>query len=190
MSEQSTAAIILAAGASTRLGQPKQLIQLAGETLIDRAVRTAREANCSPILVVLGAGLPGIITQSRLEGAIKVINSNWREGMATSIVRGVQILNSIAPNTSGAILMTCDQPTVTPEHLQALAAGQPTASAYANRLGVPAWFPRTSFPSLLELTGDHGARDLLNNARAIELPGGELDIDTAVDLEAARAALS
>jgi len=183
MTEGNTAAIILAAGASTRLAQPKQLIQFAGETLIDRTVRTAREAGCSPVLVVLGAGLPGVITHSRLEGAIKVINRDWHQGMATSIVRGIEILQSIAPDTPGVILMTCDQPTVTPRHLQALAAGtEATASAYANRRGVPAYFPRTSFPDLLKLSGDHGARDFLRQARTIELRGGEVDIDTPADL--------
>ena len=182
MMEGNTAAIILAAGASTRLGQPKQLIKLGGETLIDRAVRIAREAGCSPILVVLGAGLPGVVTHSRLEGAIKVINRDWQRGMATSIARGVEILQAIA-NGDGVILMTCDQPAVTPDHLRALASStEPTASSYAARRGVPAWFPRASFPDLLNLTGDHGARDLLKHAPTIELPGGELDIDTAADL--------
>jgi len=183
MTEGNTAAIVLAAGGSTRLRRPKQLIQLAGETLIDRTVRTAREAGCSPVLVVLGAGLPGVITHSRLEGAIKVINRDWQQGMATSIGRGIEILQSIAPDTRGVILMTCDQPAVTPRHLQALATGtEATASAYAKRRGVPAYLPRTSFPDLLKLSGDHGARDLLKHARTIKLPGGELDIDTAADL--------
>ena len=182
MTEGNTAAIILAAGASTRLGQPKQLIQLAGETLIDRTVRTAREAGSSPVLVVLGAGLPQVVTHSTLKDAIKVINRHWQQGMASSIVRGVEILQAIA-NVDGVILMTCDQPAVTPAHLQRLAASEePTASFYANRRGVPAFFPHTSFPDLLKLAGDHGARDLLKHARTIELRGGELDIDTAADL--------
>ena len=79
--------------------------------------------------------------------------------------------------------MTCDQPAVTADHLCALASStEPTASSYANRQGVPAWFPRASFPDLLQLTGDSGARDLLKQARTIDLPGGDLDIDTADDL--------
>ena len=188
MSEGTTAAIVLAAGASTRLGTPKQLIQIAGETLIDRAVRTAREAGCSPVLVVLGAGLPGVVTHSLLEGAIKVINRDWQQGMATSIVRGLEILQAIAAGLQGVILMTCDQPAVTPAHLRALAASdEPSASAYANRPGVPAYFPHTSFRELLELTGDSGARNLLKGVCTVELPGGEVDIDTAVDLDAALA---
>lgn len=183
MTDGNTAAIILAAGASTRLGQPKQLIEFCGETLIDRAVRMARQAGCSPVLVVLGAALPHVITHSRLDGAIKVINRDWQQGMATSIVRGIEILQSIAQNTRGVILMTCDQPAVNPEHLHTLiACEEPTASTYANRRGVPAFFPRSSFLDLLKLSGDHGARDLLKQACIVDLPRGDLDIDTPADL--------
>jgi CTP:molybdopterin cytidylyltransferase MocA len=75
--------------------------------------------------------------------------------------------------------MTCDQPAVTPDHLRALAiSGETTASAYAGRRGVPAYFPASAFAALAQLTGDAGARDLLRDARTIPLPLGELDIDT------------
>jgi CTP:molybdopterin cytidylyltransferase MocA len=187
MTEANSAAIVLAAGGSSRLGQPKQLLQIEGETLIDRAVRVAREAGCSPVLVVLGAGLPGVITHSRLEGAIKVVNRDWRLGMSSSIVRGIEILQSIGADVRGVVLMTCDQPTVSAEHLRALmAAGGAAASLYAGRCGVPAYLPRSRFPELLNLSGDHGARELLGSAAGIELAGGEVDIDTVDDLARAR----
>lgn len=81
--------------------------------------------------------------------------------------------------------MTCDQPTVTPEHLRALAASSETAASfYAGQRGVPAFFPAADFPQLLQLTGDSGARALLQHATSIDLPGGELDIDTQADLDA------
>jgi len=177
-----TAAIVLAAGASTRLGEPKQLVMLGTETLLDRAVRIASEAGCSPVIVVLGAEAEQIREQCDLSGAVIVMNPRWQEGMASSIRVGV----SAVGGAGGVVLMTCDQPAVTPEHLLALtASGDVTASAYAGRRGVPAFFPALSFSALMELTGDAGAQKLLRNAAAVELASGELDVDTAADRTAA-----
>jgi len=182
-----TAAIILAAGASARLGQPKQLAELNGETLLERAVRIACNAGCSPVLVVLGASFHEILAYSRLGDAIPVICDRWQVGMSASIAQGVKTLGIVAPKAHGVILMTCDQPAVTPQHLRALAAsGEVTGSEYAGRRGVPAYFPASSFASLMQLSGDSGARDLLRDAHAIPLPLGELDIDTPEALAEAR----
>jgi molybdenum cofactor cytidylyltransferase len=179
-----TAAVVLAAGASTRLGEPKQLVTLAGETLLERAVRAARESGCSPVIVVLGAGYVEILGYSRLGDAVPVINAEWVEGMASSIRLGVRALGSVAKDVAGVVLMACDQPAVTASHLRALmTSGEITASAYAGRRGVPAYFPKASFAALMELRGDVGARHLLRDAATIDLPGGELDIDTAIDLD-------
>jgi CTP:molybdopterin cytidylyltransferase MocA len=177
------AAIVLAAGASTRLGKPKQLAMLAGETLLERAIRTAQQAGCAPIVAVLGAAHVEILAHSQLGDSVPVINHNWQEGMASSIRLGVRTLEAVAREAEGAVLLTCDQPAVTADHLRALiATRQVTASAYAGRRGVPAYFPASAFPQLLELQGDAGARDLLREAPHLELPGGELDVDTAEDL--------
>jgi len=180
------AAIVLAAGASKRFGEPKQLVMLAGETLLERAIRTALEAGCSPVVVVLGAAYVEILGHNPLANAIPVINAKWAEGMASSIRLGVQTLNLVAKDAGGAVLMACDQPAVTASHLRALlASGHLTASAYAGRQGVPAYFPKTAFASLMKLQGDAGARDLLRETAAIDLPNGEIDIDTAVDVDIA-----
>lgn len=176
-----TAAIILAAGASTRLGQPKQLAILNGETLLARAVRIAQEAGCSPILVVLGAEAERIRAECPFSDAAIVINQQWREGMASSIRAGIEALRNLARENSpsGVLLMACDQPAVTPAHLRALTASRGiTASEYAGRRGVPAYFPASTFPALAGLSGDSGARDLLRDVRSIPFPLGELDIDT------------
>jgi molybdenum cofactor cytidylyltransferase len=176
------AAVVLAAGASTRLGEPKQLVMIAGETLLERAVRAAREAGCSPVVVVLGASEEEIVARCDLDDAFVLVNEFWNEGMASSIRVGVGAVQ----DADGVVLMTCDQPAVTAGHLRALmATGQVTASAYAGRRGVPAYFPATAFSTLMALQGDAGARDLLRGAPAIELVGGELDVDTAADLAAA-----
>lgn len=181
----STAAVILAAGASTRLGQPKQLIEIHGETLLERVARAAENAGCWPVVVVLGAQARAVLARCSLGSVAVLVNPWWQEGMASSLRLGVAAVSS----WNGVVLMTCDQPTVTAEHIQALAAsGEVSASAYAGRRGVPAYFPAASFPSLLQLTGDSGARDLLRQARTIDLPGGELDIDTPADLIRAQTA--
>ena len=180
-------AVVLAAGASTRLGQLKQLAFLGKETLLERAVRMAREAKCSPVVVVLGAEYAEVLGNSLLGDAVPLINDEWAEGMASSIRLGVRALGCVAEGAEGVLLMTCDQPAVTAEHLSLLMMRvEVKASRYDGRNGVPAFFPRKYFDKLMALTGDAGARELLEEARYEELAGGELDVDTVEDLERAR----
>jgi molybdenum cofactor cytidylyltransferase len=177
------AAVVLAAGASSRLGEPKQLVMLGGETLLERSVRVAREAACTPVVVVLGAAYVEILASSSLGDTVPVINEEWQEGIASSIRLGVRTLGFIAKEAEGALLMTCDQPAVTAEHLHRLMMRQEVkASRYAGRNGVPAYFPKKYFGELMSLTGDAGARGLLAQARFEELEHGELDIDTVEDI--------
>jgi molybdenum cofactor cytidylyltransferase len=185
-----TAAVVLAAGGSTRLGEPKQLVVIGGETLLERAVRTARAAGCVPVLVVLGAAAEEVRARCDLGDAVVIVNPDWEEGMASSIgvgLRAARVGVGAVKDIEGVVLMTCDQPAVTAEHLRALmAAGEVTASAYAGRRGVPAYFTASSFAALLQLKGDAGARELLRGVRAIELANGELDVDTTADVDAAK----
>jgi CTP:molybdopterin cytidylyltransferase MocA len=180
----SVAAIILAAGASRRLGEPKQLVRLGDETLIERTVRMCREAECAPIVVVLGASSEMIQRQCKLEDTVIVINAEWSEGMGSSLRAGVNALGSSA---DGCVVVTCDMPAVSPEHLRKLMqSGEITASGYAERRGVPAYFSATNFAAMMQVRGDAGARDLLKGSNTVRLPGGELDVDTAEDLQRAR----
>jgi CTP:molybdopterin cytidylyltransferase MocA len=176
------AAIILAAGASRRLGESKQNARLAGETLVERSVRVAHRAGLSPIFVIsrAGAELPPVALAAVLP------NPEAAEGMASSIRIGVAA--AIAAGSAGAVILACDQPAVTPDHLRRLAAADAEilASAYGGRNGVPAYFPAAFFSALTQLQGDSGARGLLVSARSIPLAGGELDIDTPADLALAR----
>ena len=182
------AAVVLAAGGSTRLGSPKQLALLGGERLLERAVRVAREAGCGPVVVVLGAEYPAIIAGCSLGDAVLVIHPDWTQGMGESIRLGVRAASLVARLAKGLVLMTCDQPTVTAEHLRGLMeSGEVRASRYAGRNGVPAYFPARCFSELMWLPGDAGARGLLQEAAHLPLAGGELDIDTVEDLERARA---
>jgi molybdenum cofactor cytidylyltransferase len=179
----SIAAVVLAAGASSRLGELKQLVMLGGETLLERAVRVAREAGCLPVIVVLGASARLIQADCKLGDAVVVVNEDWTEGMGSSVRAGVGALTDV----DGCVVLTCDQPMVTSAHLRELVtSGEVTASAYVGRRGVPAYFPAGSFASLMELRGDAGARELLRSARSVELLGGELDVDTMTDLESVR----
>lgn len=189
-----TAAIILAAGASTRLGQPKQLIRLGTETLLERAVRVALDAGCFPVVVVLGAEASRIRDGSNLREASVAVNDAWPEGMAASIKAGLEAVRTALTKVGagreiqGAVLLVCDQPAVTAAHLRDLIShpDEIAASEYAGRRGAPAYFPVSSFAALGQLTGDYGARELLRDARAIPLPHGELDIDTPEALAEAR----
>jgi CTP:molybdopterin cytidylyltransferase MocA len=183
----SIAAVVLAAGASTRLGEPKQLVMLGDETLLERTVRVAREAGCSPMVVVVGAEHSQVLERCVLGDAVTVINDQWQEGMASSIRLGVQTLGFIAKDAEGVLLMTCDQPAVTAKHLlRLMLEPEMKASRYAGRSGVPAFFPKKYFDQLMKLKGDSGARELLAEARYEELENGDLDVDTAADLERAR----
>ncbi len=178
------AAVVLAAGASRRLGEPKQLVRLGGERLLERAVRVAREAGCDPVLVVLGCGAERIAAECALGAAQVVMNEDWAEGMGASIRVGVATLPE---DVDGAVVMTCDQPAVTADHLGRLidAGGDAVAaSAYVGRGGVPAFFRARYFAELLQLRGDAGARALLETAVAVELRQGELDVDTPDDRSA------
>lgn len=181
------AALVLAAGASRRLGEPKQLVRIGKETLLERSARVCREAGCDPVVVVLGASAELIASKVKLPGIEIVINELWEEGLASSIRAGV---GALPKETSGCIILTCDMPSVSSTHLQKLAASsQMTASSYNGRHGVPAFFPSSAYGLLMRLRGDSGARELLREAPAVELAGGELDIDTLEDLQLARSTI-
>ncbi len=179
--------MILAAGASTRLGQPKQLVELGGERLLERAVRTAREAGLAPVIVVVGARAAEITAQCDLREAQIVRCERWAEGMSQALAAGVAAVAET--NASSCVVLTSDMPFVTPLHLQALCKrrSEVRASEYDGRKGVPAHLPRSTFADLQRLEGDIGARDLLQSALSVDLKADALDIDTLADLSAARA---
>jgi molybdenum cofactor cytidylyltransferase len=186
-------AIVLAAGASQRLGQPKQLLVYQGEFLIERAIRLANESGAAPVIAVLGAHFEIICASIALNDAILSINDQWERGIASSIRAGLKTLDAVAPVALGILILGCDQPRLTAAHLRALieaftARNQLAivASAYAGIHGVPAVFPRSVFADLLALKGDKGARALLVRPLCpvigLAFEGGEVDIDQPGDL--------
>lgn len=178
------AAVILAAGESSRLGRPKQDVVLNGETLLRRVVRVATEAGLSPVFVVVRDAK--YVEPLQSAGATVLLNPRAFEGMATSIQLGVQ--RTKAEGADGVVLLTCDQPAVTAVHLQRLIEqpGVVCGSAYAERVGVPAYFPESAFEALQMLQGDTGARSLLVEAKAVPLKALSIDIDTEEDFRAAQ----
>jgi len=107
--------------------------------------------------------------------------------MGSSIRIGVYACQNVADGLRGVVVMACDQPAVTAPHVKRLMEDHELcASRYAGRNGVPAFFPREHFASLMSLNGDTGARELLSGASQIDLPYGELDVDTADELARAR----
>lgn len=187
-------AIVLAAGASARLGRPKQLLRIAGsdESLLDRAVRLARQAGAAPVFVVLGAHAEEIQREARLLECEILHNPEWPEGMASSLRAGIRAVLRQCQSASGALLLVCDQPALSTEHLQRLIAAHrstpdiPSASRYAGRDGVPVVLPAAMFAAALGLVGDQGAKKILQQAAqisSIEFPSGEWDVDRPEDLQ-------
>ncbi len=177
---------MLAAGFSRRLGRPKQHVVLAGETLLERAARVAREAGLRPVVVVVNRAVYEAMAQGwDLPGCIVVVNEDAAEGMASSIRCGLAALPR--EDVAGAVVMTCDQVAVTPEHLRALCAepDETAGSGYAGRVGVPAYFPANRFEELHGLQGDEGARRLLREARCVPTEALALDVDTDEDVRRA-----
>jgi CTP:molybdopterin cytidylyltransferase MocA len=172
------AAVVLAAGASRRLGRPKQAVVIGGETLLERAVRVAVEAGLQPVIVVVrDAGVA-----DGLDRCVVVVNSLADEGMASSIRCGVSRVEELG--AAGVVVMACDQVLLRAAHLRELCAeaGRVTGSGYAGKVGIPAYFPAAKFSELKELQGDVGARGLLRATAPVMDEGLALDVDTEADL--------
>jgi molybdenum cofactor cytidylyltransferase len=186
-------AIILAAGGSSRFGQPKQLLPFRGESLVRRAVRAATEGGCGRIAVVVGAERDLIELELRETPAFVIYNPQWERGLGASIRSGLQDLRSAHSKVDAAVVLACDQPFVEGRTISALItmrkdSGKPiVASRYAGTLGVPALFDRTCFEALLALPDESGAKALIDSRAGdvaeIEFEQGAFDIDTPADLE-------
>jgi len=186
-----TGLILLAAGASTRLGAPKQDLLYQGKTLLQHAIQVALSTNCTPVIVVQGAHALVISPEVPRERVAIVENPDWQEGMASSIRAGITALEQRAPLATGVILMLCDQPLVGPDHLNNLVQKKLetnksiVASYYNNTLGVPVLFDKSFFPRLQALKGQEGAKKLLYQyepeVAAVPFPQGSVDIDTIAD---------
>jgi molybdenum cofactor cytidylyltransferase len=182
--------VILAAGASTRLGRPKQLLPWQGKTLLQHAVETALTIATQPV-VVTGCNADQLVAGVDPAQAHIVFNPEWEQGIASSIRCGLQALLNRTPPPDQVIFMVCDQPFVTPGLLLDLINERQKsyksiiASSYAGTLGIPALFDKTHFAQLLDLQGDTGARTIIQQyseeVGSVEFKNGELDIDTEME---------
>ncbi len=183
--------VILAAGNSSRLGEPKQLLQFQGKSLIRHITEAAVEIVGNNTIVVTGANSELIETESAHLPCQLVFNADWQDGMSASIKTGIDALQSTYPHVKGAILAVSDQPFVSAGTFNALintfeeTAKGIIASKYSDSLGTPAFFTAFYFPALLQLTGAEGAKKLFkrnaDDVFAYPFPQGSIDIDTQED---------
>lgn len=185
------AAVVLAAGGSTRLGRPKALVRHRGRTLLQRTVDAALASGCSPVLVVLGAAA-GEVGETIADRPVeRLVHPGWEAGLASSLATGVGAL-AARPEVRGALLLCCDQPRLSAALLRRMLAafdgtpGRMVACAYADTIGIPALFERECFKALAALRGERGAKSLLTAAGSrpvlIDWPDGAADVDREEDL--------
>ncbi len=184
------AAILLAAGDSSRLGRPKQLLIWQGEALLHRAARMALEAGCKPVVVVGGAFAPEVEAAVADLEVDFIFNENWQEGMGTSLQKALAYFSDIS--SDAYLLLLSDQPFLSVAHLARMIRrfqaqpGQVVASAYADSLGVPVIFPASLLSAEKLPSVRWGAKQILKKLPAeaistIPFPKGEIDIDTEED---------
>lgn len=186
-----TALIILAAGDSSRMGKPKQLLIHEGQTLLETVVQSGLSSGCNPIVVVLGAFANEIKAKHDFQALTYVINENWKTGMSSSIVAGLSALAEKSFTLDQVILSVADQPFMTNKILHQLILKQQEtgkgiiACRYQHTAGVPVLFSSTYFQQLSQLHGDEGAKKLLlqypDDVSTIDFEQGHIDIDTLSD---------
>lgn len=190
------AVVILAAGASVRMGEPKQLLPLDGRTLIERTVDAALDSAGWPVVVVLGANAAAIRPLLARRPVLIAENPAWAEGIASSLRTGIATLQQFSRTLDAAVIALCDQPAFSGAVVNQLVARQRetgrsiVAARYSGLLGAPALFLRQHFAELAALTGEQGARVLLQSdparVAAVDLPALAVDLDTPADYAAAR----
>jgi molybdenum cofactor cytidylyltransferase len=192
MKYKNCAIVILAAGDSSRLGRPKQLVEVNGKTLLQHTIDVAIKAKVEMVCVVLGSNYQ--ILEDHIKGRqVEIVhNKNWQDGMATSITCGLNYVLAVQADTDKIIFMVCDQVYVNTELINALMAKQIEtqlpiiASAYGETFGIPALFSKEMFGELLELSGETGAGKLIRKYKekvaTVFFDKGEIDVDEESDL--------
>jgi len=182
--------VILAAGSSTRLGRPKQLISTKGVTLLEHTI------SCCQILarsihVVSGAMREKVEEIALQNGANVIFNPDFKLGIGYSIAAGI---NNVGDHVDGIIIVLVDQPFLTEEVMQNIvrkAIENPDTiitCTYREGSGPPAFFPRKYFCELSKLNGDEGAKTIIKKhlIEVLHIPcyKGDIDVDVVDDLQA------
>ena len=184
------AAVILAAGGSSRMGRPKQLLKFRGTSLLRRAINTAMAVPTDQVIVVLGHAADQLLPECEATTATVVLNDQWMEGVSSSLRGG---LAAVSSDARGVFIYPADMPLVTPEALRELAhrqqiSGRPAAMTEAGGVrGVPVFITRSLFPSLMIQEGDVGGSHYLRahpeSVEAVHFDDADLvrDVDRPED---------
>ena len=185
--------VFLAAGSSSRLGRPKQLLQYQNKTLLKRIIDIVTPFQFTPSILVLGAYTQQIRDAVNLENVTAVYNEHWSEGIASSIRKGVEESIQLNPSLKSILFVLSDQPFVSTKLIQRLIDKHNhrneriTACSYKENVGVPAIFPKRFFPKLMKLTGDVGAKKIImQHSEVVDevvFKRGYFDVDTTEDYE-------
>lgn len=192
-SSQNIAILILAAGASSRMGKTKQLLPWGSTTLLGNAIGNAKESNARTVIVVLGANSEAIQKEIEKNSIEILINTDWKSGLGSSIACGTEFLLKSSPIPDGILVMLADQPLIDTDYLNAMIGTFAShrkgivATTYQNRAGVPALFAADYFKKMEKLGDDFGAKKIIASHRenVLEMaPGAKtIDIDTKSDYE-------
>ena len=180
--------LLLAAGSSSRMGQPKQLLPWGDKTIIEHQIQTLENTG-NPVVAVLGCHSDKIVPVIKNDRVSFVVNENWEKGMGSSIAAGIEYLKKAFPNASGVIISLIDQPLITTSHIRNLienfqSGKQQIFSSVSNQgwVGVPALFDKFYFDELAGLNGKEGAKKIIKKyaIKATRINGGEIleDMDT------------
>ena len=185
--------VILAAGSSSRFGEPKQLLQYDDKNLLQHTIDAAVNSNAKTVIVVLGAKAD-LISKEIDKAKVHIVgNTEWQEGMASSVRTGLSTLQKGSPSTDAVIFMVCDQPFVSSSLINNLIDThidicKPIVTCnYGEVVGPPALFHKNFFDELMELKGDVGARKIIQQHKdkvtTLLFTEGKIDIDTKEDYE-------
>jgi molybdenum cofactor cytidylyltransferase len=187
-----TAVLLLAAGASSRMGQPKMFLTWQGETLLQHAVSAAANIS-SPVFVVTGEHTDQIASTLRQAAVALIPNPKWLEGIGTSVAAGITGILQAGYLPDQIIIVVCDQPFISAGLLQQLIDRKASSGkgivgcSYDNTIGTPVLFDQQYFPALQGLNGQQGAKRLLQqypeDVDTLPFPQGSFDIDTPEDYE-------
>jgi molybdenum cofactor cytidylyltransferase len=189
---EQVAAIVLAAGGSVRMGQPKQLLPIGNQPMVRHMTRVVAAAGLAQVVVVIGAHAESVAAALADLPVDIVTNESWNEGMSSSIRTG---LRALRPEIQAAILVLGDQPALTTDLIQLLATRYRATGAsiiapfYRGQRGNPVLFDRALFPELLNVEGDRGGRMLIARYQEqvegvdVDDPAVLMDLDSPEDYE-------
>ena len=186
--KEQIAVIVLAAGDSSRMQQPKQVLPWGDSTLLGHAIDVAMKSKANEVYVVLGANVRTIQEQIDLSHIKYIINKDWKKGLGSSIACAVRYLAESDKQYDGLLFMLCDQPLIDTNYLNSMISTfgdgvkNIVATAYKQRNGVPVLYHKKYKRILSTLDGDSGAKEIIaknsEDVIALSPEGKEVDVDT------------